>query len=50
VEDLLAGPHGYRMGMQRRSVERTYPSALSQAVKAELVCDLGGVHGILEGC
>jgi hypothetical protein len=24
-----------------------YPGTLSQAVEAELVCDLGGVHGIL---
>lgn len=28
--------------------EKTYPGALSQAVKTELVCDLGSVHGILE--
>jgi len=26
---------------------RIYPGTLSQAVKAELVCNLGGVHGIL---
>jgi hypothetical protein len=25
----------------------TYPGALSQAVEAKLVCDLGGVHGVL---
>jgi hypothetical protein len=25
----------------------TYPSTLSQAVEAKLVCDLGSVHGIL---
>ncbi len=25
----------------------TYPSALSQAVEAKLVCDLGGIHGVL---
>lgn len=29
------------------SSRRTYPCALSQAVEAKLVCDLGGVHGIL---
>jgi hypothetical protein len=26
----------------------TYPGALSQAVQAKLICDLGSVHGILE--
>lgn len=28
--------------------KKTYPGALSQAVEAKLVCDLSGVHGILE--
>jgi len=27
----------------------TYPGALPQAVEAELICDLGSVHGVLEG-
>lgn len=26
----------------------TYPGTLSQAVEAKLVCDLGGVHGVLD--
>lgn len=29
-------------------VQSTYPGALSQAVKTQLVCDLGSVHGILD--
>lgn len=33
------------VGRRRRE---TYPGALSQAVEAKLVCDLGGVHGVLE--
>jgi hypothetical protein len=28
----------------------SYPGTLSQAVKTQLVCDLGSVHGILELC
>lgn len=26
---------------------KTYPGTLAQAVKTKLVCNLGGVHGIL---
>ena len=29
-------------------IDKTYPSTLSQAVEAKLVCNLGGVHGILK--
>lgn len=28
--------------------KRAYPGALSQAVEAKLICDLGGVHGVLD--
>lgn len=31
----------------KERLRRTYPGALSQAVEAELVGDLGGVHGVL---
>lgn len=28
--------------------DRSYPGTLAQAVKAELVCDLSSVHGVLQ--
>jgi len=34
----------------RYSRRGAYPGTLSQAVKTQLICDLGGVHGILQLC
>ena len=38
------------MTRRRGLIGKSYPGTLSQAVKTQLVRDLGGVHGILELC